>query len=167
MTPTNDTPFSSGKFVSLIVTREPIEIDCSAWAEDIAPEEWSHGKFAAVTNYRPPITVDCSTWGEPCTTTLELTVELAPGADAGAVQAKMGRFIESLSEFEKSLGGAGVTWDRERSMVTPGTITLVLVPNDPVGDETRLAALAKVATAVMVEFAPIVRVQSGVKSEAA
>jgi hypothetical protein len=167
MTSTNDTPLSPGRFVSQMDSREPIEVDCSAWAEDITPEQWSRGKFEAVTDYRPLITVDCSTWGEPTTTTLELTVELAPGADAESVQAKMGRFIESLSEFEKSLGGAGVTWDRERSMVTPGTITLVLVPNEPAGNETRLEALAKVATEIMVEFAPIVRVQSGARSEAA
>jgi hypothetical protein len=76
---------------------------------------------------------------------LELTVR--PVGDADAAAARFTRLIDSLSEYERKLGGAGVTRDPVRSRAEPGTVTLVLVPNDPVGAEERLEALGRVAVA--------------------
>jgi len=96
---------------------------------------------------------------------LELTLTPAPGADAGELAAKVGRLIDSLDEFEKALGGAGVTRDPGPAANGPGTVTLVLRPNDPAGAEFRLGALAKVADAA-VAFGTGVRIRTEVKPAA-
>jgi hypothetical protein len=69
MTLTNDTLLSPGELVSQIDSREPIEVDCSTWAEDITPDQSSRGESNALPDSRPPITMDCPTCGEPTTLT--------------------------------------------------------------------------------------------------
>jgi hypothetical protein len=167
MTQTNDNAPSHGKFVSLGEFREPIRIDCTEWTQDIPPEQWSRGKFVSLSEFREPIRVDCSASETPAPVTLVLTLDLAQGADAIAVRDKVVRLIETLSNFEKTLGGAGVTWDPKQSTAADGTVTMVLVPNDPTGAELRLEAMAKVTAATVAEFGPVVRIQAGVNRVAA
>jgi hypothetical protein len=167
MTQTNDNAPSHGKFVSLGEFREPIRIDCSEWTQDIPPEQWSRGKFVSLGEFRESIRIDCSATESLAPVTLVLSLDLTPGADAIAVRDKVVRLIETLSDFEKTLGGAGVTWDPKQSTAVDGTVTMVLLPNEPTGAEFRLEAMAKVTSAAVAEFGQIVRFQAGVNRVAA
>lgn len=83
---------------------------------------------------------------------LELTFTLTVGAGAEDMTAKIVRLIDTLNEFEKVLGGAGVTHAAGHPAAGPGTFVVVVVPNESAGAQDRLSQLATVVATAVREF---------------
>jgi hypothetical protein len=141
MKPESDNGRSKGEFVRMTKSLPPVKVDCSGW--DCAAGPRSTGEFVHMTKSMPPIKVDCSGWGRASQLYLECDLTLAPDTDPVAVLARVIELVNRLHEYETSLGGAGLTWDKERSSAKPGRLLLILRPNDSAGAEDRLRKLAE------------------------
>jgi hypothetical protein len=137
---TDPTPEGDRRFVRVGRAAHVVTLHGEATTPDDRPV--STGKWVRVSRPALPVVTLCA---EPV---LPVNLEVAfpvAGGMGPALLDKVAALIDGLSEFETSLGGAGVTRDLARSRAEGGTVTLVFVPNDPAGSAERLSAFAKVA----------------------
>jgi hypothetical protein len=147
MTAESPLPRSSDQLVRVCQTLPPIEVDCSDWVCETEP--YTSTSLERVCQTLPPIEAE---FFPPSDVFLELTFTLAANADANRILDKATKLFERVDEYEKSLGGAGITWDRERSNTQNGTLSLILMPNNPADAEQYLQTLATLVVGALAEF---------------
>lgn len=77
---------------------------------------------------------------------LELEFALTADADVATAFGTVVRLIAELDWYEKQLGGAGVRCAKEQVRVVNDTVTIVLIPKNPVGSKGRMRILERVVT---------------------
>jgi hypothetical protein len=116
----------------------PFKVAASTWDSELGP--CSTGRFIGVGNVLPPVKGEMDSAPEIF---LELAIRLAADALDWKVFVSVGQMIDCLDAREKSLGGAGVAWEKDRSKVEPGCLTLVLSARTGFGAQERFVELVK------------------------
>ena len=146
MSPAPNPERSSGEFRRMTKSvPAAVVVDGSGWKRMPGPR--TAGKLVSLTKSLPAAAVvDGSGWGgvTPTAVALEVMLTLTDDADPAEVNTAVVRLINSLSAFEKSLGGSGVSLSVGRSSAERGRVVLCLFPNDQTGAESRLSQLAGV-----------------------
>ena len=144
------TPSSSGGMIRVGQSLPMVELDCSDWPREPGPR--SSGQLVRVCESLPPFEME---FAREADLFLELTFTLVPGADRDRLFTKVTTLCERANDYERSLGGAGMRWDKERSLSHNGTLQMVLVPNNPVDAEQRLQMLATLLVSAVAENAAV------------
>jgi hypothetical protein len=146
---------ASGPLIRVCQSLPAVEIDCSDWPREA--ETRSSGQLVRVCDSLPAVEMEfvCET-----DLFLELTFTLVPGADANRVFSKVTALCEQANNYERSLGGAGLRWNKERSTAHNGTLQLVLVPNNSETAQQHLQMLATLLVSAVAENASVRTIQA-------
>jgi hypothetical protein len=84
----------------------------------------------------------------PVVPMLQLTFYLRPEVDPAGLSFDVLRFFQGLSQYERELGGTGLTWDEAHSQGAADAVRLVVAPNERRGAKERLTRLADLVMGV-------------------